>query len=246
MKRRDFVKAMVAASASMSAQTVLGQQASAPSQAAAAPAAAAPAAAASTALPKVAAAPVPWMEGLMQMKPLPMGSLSPDSVAATNSNFFSAKQLATLKRFSEILMPPLSGYPGATEAGTAEFLDFLIGASPVDRQKLYQSGLDWLESEAAQHFGISFGAVNADQADQLIRPWLRTWMSDHPPTEPHADFVNIAHADIRTATMNSQAWSDAARTAGKRAPNTDVYWYPVDPDLRREAGNCVPPGHRLS
>lgn len=241
MKRRDFVKAMMAATASMSAGPVLGQQSSAPAQAAAAPAVAA-----STALPKVAAAPVPWMEGLMQMKPLPIGSLSPDAFAATNVHFFTAGQLATLRRLSEVLMPRLGEYPSANEAGTPEFLDFLIGVSPPERQKLYQSGLDRLESEATQHFGVSFAAVSAEQADQLLRPWLRTWMTDHPPTESYADFINIAHSDIRTATTNSQAWSDAAHATGKRAANTDVFWYPVDPDLRREAAQCFQPGQRPS
>jgi len=238
MKRRDFVKAMMAATASVSARTVLGQQAP--------PAQAPPVAPVSTALPAVAPAPVPWMEGLMQMKPLPLSPLSPDTVAETNAHFFSDRQLAALRRLSEIFMPPYQGHPGAAEAGTAEFLDFLIGVSPADRQKMYQTGLDRLDTEAAEHFGVSFAAVNAEQADQLLRPWLRTWMSDHPPTEPYADFINIAHSDIRAATVNSQAWSDAARVAGKEAPNTDLYWYPVDPDLRRNASQCVTPGRRPS
>jgi len=178
-----------------------------------------------------------------------MAALSPDAVAQTNADFFTDRQLATLRRFSEIMVPPFNGYPGATEAGAPKFLDFLIGASPADRQKMYQSGLDRLESEAKQRFGVSFAEVNAAQADQLIRPWLRTWMSDHPPTEPYAHFINVAHSDIRSATINSQAWNDAARAAGKPSPNTDLFWYPVDPDLHRDsvAPNHHPnPNHRAS
>jgi len=37
--------------------------------------------------------------------------------------------------------------------------------------------------------------------------------------------------------MNSQAWSDAAHRAGQRPPDVDLYWYPVDPDLRRNPSN---------
>jgi hypothetical protein len=154
----------------------------------------------------------------------------PDAVAQTNAYFFTEQQLATLRHLSEILLPPLRGYPGANEAGAPEFIDFLIGVSPTDRQQMYQSGLDWLDTEAKQHFGIAFSATNKMQADQLLRPWMRTWMTDHPPTELYARFINIAHSDIRTATINSEAWNKARN----KAPDMDLYWFPVDPDIHRE------------
>jgi hypothetical protein len=220
MQRRDFFKGMVAAS--VTAKAALAQQA-APS----APPAAPPAA-------PVAPGPVPWMRGLMEVKPLPMTPLVPDAVAETNADFFTDRQMATLKRLCEILMPPSRGYPGALDAGTPEFLDFLIGASPADRQQMYQSGLDRLDAEAEQDLSKPFATADAAQADQLLRPWLRAWMNEHPPSEPYAQFLNIAHNDIREATVNSQAWADAAKAAGKPTPGLDLYWYPVDPDLHRE------------
>ena len=178
--------------------------------------------------------PVPWMRGLMQVKPLPMTPLVPDAVAQTNAHFFTATQRATLRHLGEILQPPYKGYPGATGAGAPEFLDFLIGVSPEDQQQMYQSGLDRLEAEATQHFGKSFANVDAAQADQLIRPWLHPWMNEHPPTEPYARFISLVQNDIRAATINSQAWGDAAHKAGQPTPNVDLYWYPVDPDLNHE------------
>ncbi len=225
MRRRDFVKAMVAASAS--AKTMLGQQTQtlvAPSVPPAVPPAA-----------PTAPGPVPWMRGLMEVKPLSIASVVPDAVAQTEAYFFNEQQLATLRRLSEILLPPLKGYPGAKEAGTPEFIDFLIGVSPTERQQMYQSGLDRLHAEAKQHFGVAFSALEKSQADQLIRPWLRTWMTDHPPTEPYARFINIAHSDIRTATINSQVWSDAR----KKTPDMELYWFPVDPDIHREGPTSV-------
>jgi hypothetical protein len=216
MRRRDFVKAIVAASAS--AKTMLGQQSATPVAPSVPPAT------------PTAPGPVPWMRGLMEVKPLPIGSVLPDAVAQTNAYFFTEQQLATLRHLSEILMPPLRGYPGANEAGAPEFIDFLIGVSPTDRQQMYQSGLDWLDTEAKQHFGIAFAATNKVQADQLLRPWMRTWMTDHPPTELYARFINIAHSDIRTATINSEAWNKARN----KAPDMDLYWFPVDPDIHRE------------
>lgn len=218
MRRRDFVKAMMAAS--VSAKAMLGQQV--PSAAPTAPAAA-----------PVAPLPVPWMRGLMEVKPLPTMPLVADAVAETDAHFFNEHQMATLRRLSEVLMPPLKGYPGALEAGAPEFLDFLIEVSPMDRQQMYQSGLDRLDAEAKQKFGVPFAKVSAAQADQLIRPWLKTWMNDHPPTEPHARFINLAHHDIRTATTNSQEWSQAVKAEGQKDPDLGLYWYPIDPDIHR-------------
>jgi hypothetical protein len=236
MRRRDFIKAMAAAS--VAAKSMLGQQAApqaATQVAPSVPPAAPPAA-------PTAPGPVPWMSGLEQVKPLNIPQLVPDAIAQTNAHFFSDQQRASLHRLCEVLVPPLKGYPGAVDAGAPEFLDFLIGASPVEQQQMYRSGLDRLETESKQHFTISFAQTNAAQADQLIRPWLRTWMTDNPPKEPHARFINLAHSDIRTATVNSQAWSEATVAAGDREPNVGLYWFPVDPDLRHQARA---PLHRL-
>ena len=224
MRRRDFVKAVLAASAA--APAAMSQQ----------PAAVTPATPQMTppAPAPRAAGPLPWTRGLREVKPLPMTPLVPDAVAETLTGFFTDHQFASLRKLCELMMPPMKGNPGALEAGAPEFLDFLIGASPGDRQQLYRGGLDRLESEAKQKFGASFAGVTAAQADELIRPWLRTWMSDHPPTEDFARFINLAHVDIRTATVNSQAWSDAAVRKGQSVPNVDLYWYPIDPETRQE------------
>lgn len=189
----------------------------------------------------VAPGPVPWMRGLAQINRVPVASIVPDAVAQTNAHFFSDPQMVTLRRLCQILMPPFQGYPGAVEAETPEFLDFLIGASPADRQQTYQSGLDRLNHEAQQRFGLAFVDVTPEQADQLIRPWLRTWMSDHPPTDPYAHFMNTAHSDIRTATINSQAWADAAKAAGERTPDMGIYWFPVEPDIYRDRAMAAAP-----
>ena len=219
MRRRDFVKGIVAATAT--ARTVLAQQATQVAPSTPPPVPTAP-------------GPVPWMRGLSEFNRAPIASLVPDAVAQTTTHFFTGPQMVTLRHLCEILLPPIQGYPGATDAGTPEFLDFLIGASPVDRQHMYQSGLDRLDAEAQQRFGKAFVDVQPEEADQLIRPWLRTWMSDHPPTEPYALFINMAHSDIRTATINSQAWSDAARAEGEKTPDMGVYWFPIEPDISRE------------
>jgi hypothetical protein len=226
MRRRDFVKAALAASVSPTA--LLGQN-QATQVAPSTPPPTPPGAAAPP-----APGPVPWMRGLMESKQLPLMPLVPDAVAGATTHFFTDRQTATLRQLCEILMPPLKGYPGALDAGTPEFLDFLISVSPADRRHVYQSGLDWLDAEARSKFGVTFDDVSSTQADQLIRPWLRTWMQDHPPTEPHAHFINVVHSDIRTATINSEEWNKAEVAYKSQPAGFGLYWYPVDPDIDKK------------
>lgn len=228
MRRRDFVKAALAAS--VSARTLLGQSAQ-PAAEQVAPSAPPPTPPGAAAPP--APGPVPWMRGLLEAKPLPLPALVPDLVAETTTFFLNGRQMATLRQFCEIMLPPVGNYPGALDAGVPEFLDFLISVSPPDRQRMYVEGLDWLDEEAHRKFGASFDAVSEQQADALIRPWLRTWMTDHPPQEPHAHFINVAHSDIRTATVNSEAWHRVEAAKEKQRNEVGLYWYPVDPDLNR-------------
>ncbi len=221
MQRRDFVRGMLAAS--VAAKSAIAQQPTVPLK---------------PKMPKPVAkapGPVPWMRGLMDVKPLPISSLVADEVAETNASFFTATQLATLRHLGDILQPPYNGYPSSSEAAAPEFLDFLIGVSPADTQKMYQSGLDRLESEAQQNFQKPFAEIDATQADKLIRPWLRAWTGEHPPTEPYELFISFVHSDVRDATINSQPWSrGGSQSRQSQVPNVDLYWYPIDPDLKHE------------
>ncbi|MDE3106061.1 MAG: gluconate 2-dehydrogenase subunit 3 family protein [Acidobacteriota bacterium] len=174
-------------------------------------------------------APVPWTQGLNPLTPLPH-TVAEDAVAQTVPAYFSSTQRRTLSRLADALVPRTAQHPGALDAGTPEFLDFLIGHSPAARGGLYTSGLDWLEAQAQASFKRPFAQLDAAQVESLVKPWLRTWMTDHPPTQTHADFINIAHADIRTATINSQVWF-AALDAHARENTLQLYWSPIEPDL---------------
>lgn len=175
-------------------------------------------------------APVPWTLGLNPKTPLPVTEAA-DAIGVAEASCFTPAQLATFTRLCDLLLPPLGNKPGAVQAGTPMFIDFLIGSSPEARRKVYCGGLDWLDAEAKSQYKISFAKLSATQADALIKPWLRTWLSDHPPTERHADFINIAHDDIRTATMNSKAWDDASAAAGQDWVTGGLYWSPIEPDM---------------
>ena len=231
MRRRDFVRAVLAVGAAP--KLLLGQQAGA-------------------APPP--AAPVPWLLGLNEKTPMPHVEAA-DQVALAQLRFFSPQQMATLTRLSEVLMPPVDGKPGAVQAQTPMFLDFLIGSSPEERRQVYSKGLDWLNAESKKKFDAEFAHLSDQQAGELLKPWLRTWLNDHPPTEEHADFVNIAHDDIRTATVNSREWSAVPEKGRQPQTEEELYWSPIQPDVSPQSGHAssaqphvqaLPPsGHRM-
>lgn len=208
MVRREFVQAVI--SILVAPKFLFSQQAAKP------------------ALPPPA--PVPWTLGLNPLTPQPH-TQSADGIAETDARYFTPVQMATLVRLCDVLVPPLGARPGAVTAETPQFLDFLIGSSPSARQKVYTGGLSWLEAESQKKYHKPFAKLDDGEADAILKPWLRTWMNDHPPTEAHANFVNIAHDDIRNATENSRAWDEASSQTTQKSSRGELYWFPIEPDL---------------
>ena len=150
-----------------------------------------------------------------------------DAAAETVPRFFNAQQFAALKKLSDILLPPLSGMPGAVEAGTPEFLDFLISKSPADRQQLYTAGLNSLNAQATKRFGKPFADVSETQATELLAPLRQPWTYESP-ADPFARFLREAKQDVRTATMNSREYATAGSAGSRRGGGIGQYWYPID------------------
>ncbi len=141
--------------------------------------------------------------------------------------FFNAQQFAALRKLCDILMPPINGLPGALDAKAPEFLDFLIGASPADRQQVYRGGLDALNAQAAKQFKKPFAEVNETQVNILLAPLRQPWTYE-PPSDPLARFLREVKQDVRTATMNSREYATAGSTGGRRGGGIGQYWYPID------------------
>jgi len=156
----------------------------------------------------------------------------PDTIAMTEARFFTPVRYATLVHLCETMMPAGEDHPGAIKAGTPEFLDFYLGASPTDHQAMYNNGLDRLNADCMKQFNVPFAKADEKQADAVIRPHLKGWMNDHPPREGHVRFINLAHRDIRTVTINSPAWAVAAEASGGRTPGVGLYWNPIDPGIQ--------------
>lgn len=162
----------------------------------------------------------------------PVELTTSDTVAAPVARFFTPPQFAALRRLSGLLTPPLKGNPGALECGAPEFLDFLLGVSPADRQLLYRNGLDALNALAKKQFGKPFAEVDDAQAHTILQPLLVAvpWTYD-PPRDPLKHFLFAARQDVETATRNSPEWSAAAAGTGRRG-GAALVWNAIDPVYR--------------
>ena len=189
------------------------------------------------------APPVPQANGparqiLRQPQNVPkLAVTQPDLAAETDQRFFTPDQFATLTKLGQILVPPLKGHPGAAEAHAPEFLDFLIGVSTPNRQKLYRDGLDGLNTQAGKQFQKAFVELDGTQAHAIIRPLLtaRHWPQDMP-ADPMKHFMAQVHEDLQTATMNSREWAETGSKGGLAARafnrSSGYYWHPIDPVVR--------------
>ncbi|HEY6987736.1 MAG TPA: gluconate 2-dehydrogenase subunit 3 family protein [Bryobacteraceae bacterium] len=152
-------------------------------------------------------------------------STIPDTAAATVASYFSPEQFATLRRLSDLIAPAMQGAPGAMEAEAPEFLDFLIGESPADRQTLYRTGLDELNDRAQQQFEAPFARLTAEQADRVLAPLRAAWTVN---PDPVTQFLRTAKQDILQATQNSHTWIREVSKRERSAGGLGMYWLPIE------------------
>jgi gluconate 2-dehydrogenase subunit 3-like protein len=150
-----------------------------------------------------------------------------DAAAPGAPRFFTAEQLSALRRLSGLIMPATGDTPGASEAGAAEFLDFLIGASPQERQALYRQGLDRLNSEAKNRHAKLFADISSVQADTILDPLREPW-TYKGPDDPFARFLLAVKDDVITATVNSREWVTTVSKRSRGAGGLGQYWYRVE------------------
>ena len=142
--------------------------------------------------------------------------------------------MAALRRLSDLLMPRTGSAPGAIDAQVPEFLDFWIGKSPSDRQKIYTAGLDALNKQASAKYRKSFADLDDASAAAVIESAIKQPWSYVAPTDPLAHFLREVRHDIRSATMNSREFAgggggDGGRAGGgRRQSGMGQYWYPLD------------------
>lgn len=149
----------------------------------------------------------------------------PDLAGTTVPVFFTPNQMAALRRLSDLIMPSSQGLPGALATCAPEFLDFLIGESPHERQEQYRKGLDELNERAHKDYRVSFAQTTQPQADALLAPLRSEWTTD---PDQFSDFLRDAKSDILQATENSHEYVRVASKRVRRAGGVGMYWFPIE------------------
>jgi hypothetical protein len=151
----------------------------------------------------------------------------PDSVGDSVIQFFDRDGFSALRRLGEILVPARQSTPGAIEAEAAEFLDFLIGQSPSDRQALYRDGVAQLNREARERYGKPFADLSGSEADTILAPLREAW-TYNGPADPFARFLRSVKEDFLQATVNSRQWASALAKRSRSASGLNTYWFPIE------------------
>jgi hypothetical protein len=169
-----------------------------------------------------------------QQKPAPAVDENPklsvnatDAVADAVPRFFDPESFSAFRHLGEILVPARQNLPGAVEAEAAEFLDFLIGQSPADRQTLYRDGVAQLNAQARARYGKPFAEVAAADADSILAPLHEAW-TYQGPADPFARFLSAAKEDFLRATASSRQWAAAASGRSRSASGLNTYWFPIE------------------
>ena len=151
----------------------------------------------------------------------------PHSAGMPVTTFFSAAQLAALRKLSEIVVPTINERPGAVEAGAPEFLDFYISRSAAAVQDLYRAGLDRLNAEAQRAHRKGFGELTAEQAAPILKPMTAEW-TYAGPQDSFARFLVRAKEDLLRATTNSREYATAMSGTSRSSGGVGYYWFPVE------------------
>ena len=149
----------------------------------------------------------------------------PDLAGSTVASFFSDAQFGALQRLSDLIVPSMNDVPGAVATNAPQFLDFLISESSKIRQRLYQQGLNELNSRTERQFLVPFAKASQAQADVILEPLRKKWTAQ--PDEFTA-FLLSAKTDILQATQSSEDWVRIVSKRVRSAGGLGTYWFPIE------------------
>jgi gluconate 2-dehydrogenase gamma chain len=88
--------------------------------------------------------------------------------ASYHPQFFTASEYEVVERLAAIIIPS-DGTPGATEAGVAEFIDFMVASDP-EAQYPFRMGLAWLNAHSERIAGKKFLQLSGEQQMSVLEP----------------------------------------------------------------------------
>ena len=99
------------------------------------------------------------------------------------------EQLRTLRAVLDCVIPP-DDFPGASEAGVADYLARQFEGDLVEKRDFYCSGLDAIENEVRTRFQTDFANLTADQQSTTLKSIESGEVFTAWPVSPQ-DFFNL-------------------------------------------------------
>jgi gluconate 2-dehydrogenase gamma chain len=130
-----------------------------------------------------------------------------NAVAAYTPLFFNPQQYLLIEHLAEMIIPA-DNTPGATEAGVAEFIDFMVANRVAvsarseirstqdairqgdDAQVQFVAGLDWINARCKSEFGVEFMDCKPEQQTGLLEE-LAYKAKFKPTTEGGREFFQL-------------------------------------------------------
>jgi len=96
--------------------------------------------------------------------------IAPAQAAASGYTpaFFTAAEMETLDRLSEIIIPGDERSGGASAAHANRYMDVIVSSGPEELQRRWKSGLEAVDEAAKSIHGASFADGTAAQQDAVV------------------------------------------------------------------------------
>lgn len=107
--------------------------------------------------------------------------------------FFTAAEVETMNVLADMIIPPDERSGGATDAGTVEYVDFVLSVSDDATQLMWRAGLAWLDTECGQ--------LHEEVVGDIAPP--------EGAARPRTRFVDCA-PELRARVLDSVAWPERA------------------------------------
>ena len=112
-------------------------------------------------------------EALAQQQPAATNTAAPghDHAAGSGSGYgasLNVDQSATIKAFTERLMPGAPGKPGATDANVLNYIDLALAGAYSDQLDFYRRGIAQLEAYCQATYKEPFAKLSAARQDEVI------------------------------------------------------------------------------
>lgn len=97
--------------------------------------------------------------------------------------FFSPHEWDTVRLLVDLIIPRDERSGSATDAGVAEFMDFLLADGDDGPRTAMRGGLAWLDAECGERFGRTL--VESEAAERAALLDLIAWPAKAPPELSH-------------------------------------------------------------